>query len=130
MIEFSFYFNYNIPFTAITSPVFTKTMPQSGKAVSKSKTVRGGGSKRKSDNLKRGPKSITKGSIRRIARRGGCRRLAGSVYDEARNILTTFVDNVMSDTAALLEMTNRRTVRASDVLFALKKQGRTLYAVA
>eukprot|EP01060_Flectonema_neradi_P031739 TRINITY_DN48_c0_g1_i1.p1 TRINITY_DN48_c0_g1~~TRINITY_DN48_c0_g1_i1.p1 ORF type:complete len:105 (+),score=26.05 TRINITY_DN48_c0_g1_i1:146-460(+) len=104
-------------------------MPQSGKSVAKSKNVRGGSTKR-NKNLKKGPKSITKGSIRRIARRGGCRRLAGSVYDEARDILTTFVGNVMNDTAALLEMTGRKTVRASDILFALKKQGRTLYAVA
>eukprot|EP01063_Lacrimia_lanifica_P027926 TRINITY_DN3995_c0_g1_i1.p3 TRINITY_DN3995_c0_g1~~TRINITY_DN3995_c0_g1_i1.p3 ORF type:complete len:100 (+),score=31.63 TRINITY_DN3995_c0_g1_i1:652-951(+) len=69
-------------------------------------------------------------SIRRIARRGGCTRLAASVYDEARCILQSFVDNVMVDASVLLEMTGRKTVRMSDVMFALKKQGQHLYAVS
>ena len=75
-------------------------------------------------------RGITKGSIRKLARRGGCKRLASNVYDEARTILKSFVDNVMADTSALIQMTGRKTVRAADILFALKKQGRTLYAVA
>ena len=73
----------------------------------------------------------TSGNSRRGAQLvGGCKRLASSVYDEARTILTSFVNNVMADTSVLLEMTGRKTVRAADILFALKKQGRTLYAVA
>ena len=101
-----------------------------GKSVtSKSKSTTKGTSGKRGTKGKSG-RGITKGSIRRIARRGGCRRLASSVYDEARTILRSFVDGVMSDTAALMEMTHRRTVRAADILFALKKQGRTLYAVA
>ena len=75
-------------------------------------------------------RGVTKASIRRLARRGGCKRIGREVYDEARFILKSFVDTVTADVAALLELTDRKTVRAVDVLFALKKQGRTLYAVA
>eukprot|EP01063_Lacrimia_lanifica_P027810 TRINITY_DN395_c0_g1_i1.p2 TRINITY_DN395_c0_g1~~TRINITY_DN395_c0_g1_i1.p2 ORF type:complete len:122 (+),score=66.44 TRINITY_DN395_c0_g1_i1:70-435(+) len=86
-------------------------------------------SKRGKEVSKRG---ITKASIRKIARRGGCKRIASSVYDEARTILRSFVDNLMHDTGAIMEMfgKTRSTVRPADVMFALKKQGRTLYAVA
>eukprot|EP00660_Eupelagonema_oceanica_P011271 gene11271-4511_t len=34
----------------------------------------------------------------------------------------------MSDTVIVMEMTNKKTVTASDVLYALKKAGKTLYA--
>jgi histone H4 len=90
-------------------------------------TKRAAGGKKAAAPTGRG---ITKGSIRKLARRGGCKRLASNVYDEARTILKSFVDNVMADTSALIQMTGRKTVRAADILFALKKQGRTLYAVA
>eukprot|EP01059_Diplonema_ambulator_P015797 TRINITY_DN269_c0_g1_i1.p1 TRINITY_DN269_c0_g1~~TRINITY_DN269_c0_g1_i1.p1 ORF type:complete len:111 (+),score=29.18 TRINITY_DN269_c0_g1_i1:59-391(+) len=105
-----------------------KTSAKGKSVASKSKTAtKGGGGKR---NPKAAGRGITKGSIRRIARRGGCKRIAASAYDEARTILRSFVDKVMADTATLLELTGRKTVRAADILFALKKQGRTLYAVA
>eukprot|EP00754_Rhynchopus_humris_P006298 Rhum_TRINITY_DN13061_c0_g1::Rhum_TRINITY_DN13061_c0_g1_i1::g.56555::m.56555/K11254/H4; histone H4 len=96
---------------------------------SKSKETKGAGGKRHSKAAAKG-RGITKGSIRRIARRGGCRRLSQGVYDEARAILRSFLDGVMADTCALLELTGRRTVRAADVLYSLKKAGKTLYAVA
>eukprot|EP01064_Diplonema_japonicum_P036145 TRINITY_DN8035_c0_g2_i1.p1 TRINITY_DN8035_c0_g2~~TRINITY_DN8035_c0_g2_i1.p1 ORF type:complete len:216 (+),score=64.37 TRINITY_DN8035_c0_g2_i1:216-863(+) len=74
--------------------------------------------------LRRG---ITKGSIRRLARRGGCKRISKEAFNEARGILTSFVNEVITDTSTLMELTGRKTVRAEDVLFALRKQGRTLY---
>ena len=88
-----------------------------------------GSQKRKGakDNKGRG---ITKGSIRRLARRGGCKRLASSVYDEAREILRSFVEGVMKDTHALMEVREARPaliVNVQHILYALKKRGRTLY---
>eukprot|EP01063_Lacrimia_lanifica_P027811 TRINITY_DN395_c0_g1_i10.p1 TRINITY_DN395_c0_g1~~TRINITY_DN395_c0_g1_i10.p1 ORF type:complete len:114 (+),score=55.55 TRINITY_DN395_c0_g1_i10:129-470(+) len=113
-------------------------MPASGKSgkssgskakAAASKKAAKAASKRGKEVSKRG---ITKASIRKIARRGGCKRIASSVYDEARTILRSFVDNLMHDTGAIMEMfgKTRSTVRPADVMFALKKQGRTLYAVA
>ncbi|CBQ70136.1 conserved hypothetical protein [Sporisorium reilianum SRZ2] len=40
---------------------------------------------------------ITKGSIRRLARRGGVKRLAGTVYEETRFILRDFVARAVRD---------------------------------
>ena len=36
----------------------------------------------------------------------------------------------MADTVAVMEMCKKKSVSAADVLYALKKAGKTLYAVA
>eukprot|EP00661_Eupelagonemidae_sp_cell13_P001336 gene1335-4159_t len=89
--------------------------------------------------------AISKGGIRRLARRAGVKRIRGwlpllmerthtafpsaSVYDEVRTVLKGFVKSVMVDTVAIMELTKKKTVAAGDVLYALKKAGKTLYAV-
>ncbi|KAE9608398.1 putative transcription factor Hap3/NF-YB family [Lupinus albus] len=47
---------------------------------------------------------ITKPAIRRLARKGGVKRISGLIYEETKE-----------------------TVTAMDVVYALKRQGRTLY---
>jgi histone H4 len=39
-------------------------------------------------------RGITKGDLRRLARRGGVKRLSAGVYDEARNALKLFLTDV------------------------------------
>jgi histone H4 len=70
---------------------------------------------------------ITKPSIRRLARRGGVKRMSELVYDEARGILKKFLVNVIRDTVTYTEHAHRKTVTTLDVIYALKRQGRTLY---
>merc|ERR1712070_642490 len=48
---------------------------------------------------------ITRPAIRRLCRRGGVKRISSFIYEHAR----------------------RKTVTAMDVVYALKRQGRTLY---
>ena len=74
--------------------------------------------------------SISKGGIRRLARRAGVKRIGAPVYDEVRGVLKEFVTGVMTDTVAIMELTKKKTVSAADILYALKKAGKTLYAVA
>lgn len=73
---------------------------------------------------------ISKGGIRRLARRAGVKRISAPVYDEVRATLKEFVSGIMTDTVAIMELTKKKTVSAADVLYALKKAGKTLYAVA
>ena len=87
------------------------------------KAKRSGGKAAKAGN-------ISKGGIRRLARRAGVKRISAPVYDEVRGVLKEFVKGVMSDTVTIMELTKKRTVSAADVLYALKKDGKTLYAVA
>ena len=73
---------------------------------------------------------ITKPAIRRLARRGGVKRLSGLVYDETRGVLRVFLTDVIRDATAYMEHAHRKTVTFMDVLYALKRQGRTLYGFA
>jgi len=70
---------------------------------------------------------ITKPAIRRLARRGGVKRISGLIYDESRNVLKIFLENVVRDAVTYTEHARRKTVTALDVVYALKRQGRTLY---
>ena len=70
---------------------------------------------------------ITKPAIRRLARRGGVKRISGLVYDETRSILRAFLENVIRDSVTYTEHAKRKTVTALDVVYALKRQGKTIY---
>jgi histone H3/H4 len=75
------------------------------------------------DNIK----GITKPAIRRLARRGGCKRISGFIYEETRNVLRVFLENLIQDVVTYTEYAQRKTVTVQDVLYALKRQGKTLY---
>lgn len=70
---------------------------------------------------------ITKPAIRRLARRGGVKRISGSIYEETRGVLRVFLESVIKDTVTYTEYARRKTVTAMDVVMALKKQGRMIY---
>lgn len=87
-----------------------------------------GGAKRATKKVLRDTiKGITKPAIRRLARRGGVKRLSGLMYEETRSVLRSFLDNVVKDSATYTEHARRKTVTALDVVHALKRQGKTLY---
>jgi len=70
---------------------------------------------------------ITKPAIRRLARRGGVKRISALIYEESRNVLKTFLEAVIKDSVTYCEHAKRKTVTALDVVYALKRQGKTLY---
>ena len=70
---------------------------------------------------------VTKPAIRRLAHRGGVKRIAGLMYEEVRGVLKVFMENVLRDAITYTEHACRKTVTAMDVVYALKCQGRTLY---
>mmetsp|Transcript_47593 Transcript_47593/g.54807 ORF Transcript_47593/g.54807 Transcript_47593/m.54807 type:complete len:106 (+) Transcript_47593:59-376(+) len=77
--------------------------------------------------LRESIQGITKPAIRRLARRGGVKRISQLIYDETRNVLRSFLENVVRDAITYTEHARRKTVTAMDVVYALKRQGRTLY---
>ena len=70
---------------------------------------------------------ITKGAIRRLARRAGVKRIAGLLHDEVRATLKGFVERTVSAAVAYTEHARKRTVTTGAVVAALKKNGRMLY---
>ena len=103
-----------------------------------------GGAMRHRKILRDNIRGITKPAIRRLARRGGVKRISAMIYEETRGVLKTFLEGVraphsMSNVAATnssqvirdavtyTEHAKRKTVTSLDVVYALKRQGRTLY---
>ena len=101
------------------------------------KMAKGKGTKAKRTGAKAGKGgSISKGGVRRLARRAGVKRIRGEVvfvecgpvcvsphsqipltpsapvYDEVRGMLKTFLKSIMADTVCVCELTKRRTVSA------------------
>ena len=87
------------------------------------------GAKRHNKNraLKETILGVTKPAIRRLARRGGVKRISSLVYEETRHVLRGFLEGVIRDSVTYTEHAKRKTVTALDVVYALKRQGKTLY---
>lgn len=82
---------------------------------------------RRTKNSKEVILGITKPAIRRLARRGGVKRISALIYEETRNVLKTFLEAVVKDSVTYTDHARRKTVTAMDVVYALKRQGRSLY---
>ena len=116
----------------LLTPFFTPPpSPSSNVAVSgRGKGGKGlgkGGAKRHRKVLRDNIQGITKPAIRRLARRGGVKRISGLIYEETRGVLKVFLENVIRDAVTYTEHARRKTVTALDVVYALKRQGKTLY---
>lgn len=86
-----------------------------------------GGAKRHRKILRDNIQGITKPAIRRLARRGGVKRISAMIYEETRGVLKSFLESVIRDAVTYTEHAKRKTVTSLDVVYALKRQGRTLY---
>eukprot|EP00959_Pyramimonas_sp_CCMP1952_P180548 3775127-Pyramimonas_sp.AAC.1 len=75
------------------------------------------------DNLQ----GITKPAIRRLARRGGVKRINRLVYDETRGYLRSFLETILCDVFTYAQHARRMHVTVKDVLHALKRNGRPLF---
>ncbi len=68
-------------------------------------------------------------SIRRMARKGGVARMSKLIYEEVRGIEARFLENVLIDAMAYTRHARRKTVSTTDIVYALKRQGITLYGL-
>ena len=55
---------------------------------------------------------ITKPAIRRLARRGGVKRLSGLIYEDSREYIKSFVETTMKYAIIYVEHAKRKTVLA------------------
>jgi histone H4 len=70
---------------------------------------------------------ITNGSVRRLARRGGVKRISYASHDNVREYVDDFLERVVRDSLTYAEHAKRLTITAMDVIYALKKNGRVIY---
>ncbi|GMR58664.1 hypothetical protein PMAYCL1PPCAC_28859 [Pristionchus mayeri] len=80
-----------------------------------------GGAKRHRKVLRDNIQGITKPAIRRLARRGGVKRISGLIYEETRGVLKVFLENVIRDAVTYCEHAKRKTVTAMDVIRRYQK---------
>merc|ERR1712087_811599 len=71
-----------------------------------------GGAKRHRKVLRDNIQGITKPAIRRLARRGGAKRISGLIYEETRGVVKVFLENVIRDAVTYTEHAKRKTVTA------------------
>ncbi|KAI9902792.1 hypothetical protein N3K66_002144 [Trichothecium roseum] len=88
---------------------------------------KGRGTKRHRKILKDTIQGITKPAIRRLARRGGVKRISAMIYTDARAALKAYLENVIQKAVLYVEHAGRKTVTIHDVIFALRGIGRPIY---
>ena len=86
-----------------------------------------GGAMRHRKVLRDNIQGITKPAIRRLARRGGVKRVSGHVYEEIRSVAKAFLEKIIHDAVTYAEHSRKKTVTCMDVVRALARQGHTLY---
>ena len=86
-----------------------------------------GGAKRHRHLLRDNIQGITRPAIRRLARRGGVKRISGLIYEETRGIIKNYMESVIRDAVTYTEHARRKTVVAMDTVLAIKRQGKAIY---
>lgn len=72
---------------------------------------------------------ITKPAIRCPARCGDVKRISGLNYEETRGVLKVVLGNVIRDAVTYTEDAKGKTMTAMKVVYALKREGRTLFGL-
>ena len=70
---------------------------------------------------------LSKGTIRKLLRRAGVKRINGLVYDGCRNWAFNWLTKVCKDAVVYTEHARRKTITALDVVYALRRDGSILY---
>ena len=91
------------------------------KSTGKGKSAKSYGAKRVKRTSKEIILGITKPAIRRLAKRVGIKRMSHQIYEE------TILENVVRDDVVYADNARRKTVIAMDVVYALERQGISLY---
>ncbi|KAI1015238.1 hypothetical protein LB503_003914 [Fusarium chuoi] len=98
------------------------------------KTVLGGRRHRKI--LRDSIQGVTKPAIRtntdtvkhrRLARRGGVKRISAGIYDEVRAALKARLESILQMCVIYVEYRNAKTVTVHDVIHSLSRFGRPIY---
>ncbi|KAF7535858.1 hypothetical protein G7054_g5033 [Neopestalotiopsis clavispora] len=85
------------------------------------------GAKRHRKILRDNIQGVTKGSIRRLARRGGVKRISAGIYEEVRGVLKGYLESVLRDVVLYTEYRQAKTVTTTDVIHALRRRGTPIY---
>ena len=77
--------------------------------------------------IKENVKAISKGSLRRLARRSGVKRMGMECFEELRKTIRNFVSKLVDDSCKYAEYAKRTTITVGDVVSACRNQGKPIY---
>ncbi|KAF4454508.1 histone H4 [Fusarium austroafricanum] len=72
-------------------------------------------------------RGVTRPAIRRLARRGGVKRISAGIYDEIRDALKARLEMILQNCVIYVEYRNAKTVTVHDVIHSLTRIGRPLW---
>lgn len=72
-------------------------------------------------------RGITKPDIRRLARRGGVKRISTTIYNDIREALSDRLREILQRCVVYTEHRQAKTITVHDVIFSLKGIGRPIY---
>ncbi|KAI8942588.1 hypothetical protein NX059_000646 [Plenodomus lindquistii] len=72
-------------------------------------------------------RGVTKGDIRRLARRGGVKRISATVYDDIRLALKERLWTILRQVTTILEYREHKTITVTDIVYALNLLGKPIY---
>ncbi|CAD7932424.1 unnamed protein product [Amoebophrya sp. A120] len=72
-------------------------------------------------------KGLGKAAIRRLARRGGVKRISAKIHKDCRDAMGFFLESTLQDALTYTTHAKRSTVKPSDIVNALKRRGRQIY---
>ncbi|GIZ41353.1 hypothetical protein CKM354_000465900 [Cercospora kikuchii] len=84
---------------------------------------RGQGTHRHRKILRDNIQGVTKPAIRRLARRGGVKRISGDIYEALRVALKVRVTEILEKVCVALQYQKRKTITTIDVVSALNRLG-------
>jgi len=119
----------------VPTPTTLSTSPAPPiKKLSKSKTSGTKKTHAKKHLLKRGVvvgtvPSIRRPAIKRLARRGGVKRLSKDTYDEVRKALENYLQGVVKKALLMTHHDRRKTVQSADIVEALKLNNSPIYGI-
>ena len=70
---------------------------------------------------------ITKGDIRRLARKGGISRISTDIYTETKYTIKQFLKHIVKKALVYMQASKRKTCKPMDLIMALKGEGKSLY---
>ena len=82
---------------------------------------------KRKDNKVNAKTSISAGSIRRLARQGGVRRISAKTFPVIRSMIVQFMETIVKDALTFAHYAKRKTVMMMDVIFAMKRHGKSMY---
>ena len=86
-----------------------------------------GGAKRHRKKQGAGRENISLASIRRLARKGGVKRMSGHVYPAIREVVNDFIATIVSDAFLYTELARRKTISSMDIVQSLRHHGKPIY---